>query len=49
MYAQHYGTVSWTFIDVMDSQILTVMRFDGRVVRLERIVRQSLEAAIWGS
>ena len=36
-------------IDVMYSQILTVMRFDGRVLRLERVARQALEAAIWSS
>ena len=38
--------VSGTLIDMVDSQVLAVMRFDGRVLRLERIVRQSFEAAI---
>ena len=46
MYAQHNGAVSGTLIDMVDSQVLAVMRFDGRVLRLERIVRQSFEAAI---
>jgi hypothetical protein len=46
MYAQHNGAVSGAFINVMDSQILVIMRFYCRVVRLERIVLQSFEAAI---
>ena len=35
MYAQHNGAVSATLIDMVDSQVLAIMRFDGRVLRLE--------------